>query len=214
MLSSEKTTTLKCKKELPPHLRQHIQLINSIHLLNSYDDMKQKHGHTLTYTAGGSGYNTLRIASWILDKPNVNVFMGCVGQDEYAEIIASKAEEAGLKTLFQTTCEATTATCATLLTDQNRSLVAHLGAACKFTQDYLDNFKTWSHVENSRLFYITGFFITTCFKTIMRIATFCEQNDRLFCINLSALFLTEFYKKEFAQILPYVDILFGNDSVS
>ncbi len=176
--------------------------------------MKQKHGHTLSYTAGGSGYNTLRIASWILNKPNVNVFMGCVGEDEYADIIVNKAEEAGLRTLFQTTCEATTATCATLLTDQNRSLVAHLGAACKFTQDYLDSYTTWTYVENSRLFYITGFFITTCFKAILKIAIFCEQNDRMFCINLSALFLTEYYKKEFTQILPYVDILFGNDTVN
>lgn len=48
----------------------------------------------------------------------------------------------------------------------------------------------------------------------MRIAIFCEQKDRLFCINLSAIWLTEYCKKELMQILPYVDILFGNESVS
>lgn len=57
---------------------------------------------------------------WILNIPNVNFFMGCVGNDEYADIIMTKAEEVGLLTLLQTTDEASTATCATLLTDQNR----------------------------------------------------------------------------------------------
>ena len=53
-----------------------------------------------------------------------------------------------------------------------------------------------------------------CYDAVLRLAQFSNQNDRLFCLNLSALFLTEFYKKEFLQILPYVDILFGNDQVS
>jgi hypothetical protein len=37
------------------------------------------------------------------------------------------------------------------------------------------------------------------------------MNDRVFCINLSAVYLTEMYKNELVQIMPYVDILFGNE---
>lgn len=177
-----------------------------------YDDMKSNYADTLTFTAGGSGYNTLRIASWILNIPNVNVFMGCVGRDEYADLIVSKADEAGLVTTLQTHETATTATCATLLTDQNRSMVAHLGAACEFTDNHLDHDENWNFIKNSQVFYITGFFFSTCMNAVTRIAKFCQENpSRLLCINLSALFMTQLFKKEFIQILPYVDILFGND---
>jgi adenosine kinase len=47
----------------------------------------------------------------------------------------------------------------------------------------------------------------------MRVAQHAFENDRTYCINLSALFVTEFYRKELSQVLPYVDILFGNDEV-
>jgi adenosine kinase len=87
--------------------------------------------------------------------PNSTVFMGSVGSDRYAEIIVQKANEIGLKTLFQTTDKESTATCAVLLTDSNRSMVAHLGAAYHFTENFLEFPKNWSIVENSRLFYIT-----------------------------------------------------------
>ena len=87
--------------------------------------------------------------------PNRNVFMGSVGNDKYAKIIVEKADEIGLKTIFQVKNNASTATCAVLLTDQNRSLVAHLEAASQFTEDFLESYKIWSHIENSCLFYIT-----------------------------------------------------------
>lgn len=151
---------------------------------------------------------------WILGSPDLNIFMGCVGQDDYADILASKAEDSGLRTVLQTTDQASTAKCATLLTDQNRSMVAHLGAATKFTDDHLDNDNNMYYVKNSEIFYITGFFFSTCMDSVVRIAKFCQENDRLLCVNLSALFLTQFFKKELMQILPYVDILFGNDDVN
>lgn len=81
--------------------------------------------------------------------------MGSVGRDTHADIIVEKANEIGLKTLFQTTDKEPSATCAILLTDNNRSMVAHLGAAYHFTEDFLDISKNWSYVENARLFYIT-----------------------------------------------------------
>ena len=95
------------------------------------------------------------LLKWILNIPNSTVFMGAVGSDLYAEIIVQKANEIGLRTLFQTIDKEPTATCAVLLTDSNRSMVAHLGAAYHFTENFLEFHKNWSIVENSRLFYIT-----------------------------------------------------------
>ena len=58
-----------------------------------------------------------------------------------------------------------------------------------------------------------GYFFTVCFEAVVRLAAFAHANDRVFCINLSATYLTELYKKELVQIMPYVDILFGNEQV-
>ena len=51
-------------------------------------------------------------------------------------------------------------------------------------------------------------------NAVLKIAKYANEHDRPFCINISALFLTQFFKKEFHKILPYVDILFGNDEVT
>lgn len=51
---------------------------------------------------------------------NSAVFMGCVGQDKYAEIIRDEARQIGVKGLFQTHAEAPSARCAVLLTGNNR----------------------------------------------------------------------------------------------
>jgi adenosine kinase len=81
--------------------------------------------------------------------------MGCVGQDEYADFIKEKAKESGMKTLFQVTDKAPTATCAVLLTDNNRSLVCHLGAANYFRSEFLDQDNNWSLIENMKIYYFT-----------------------------------------------------------
>lgn len=86
----------------------------------SYDELKSKYTNSLEYTSGGSGQNTLRVVSWILNSPNSALFMGCVGQDKHAEIIKDKASDVGLKVLFQESDKAPTATCAVLLTGKNR----------------------------------------------------------------------------------------------
>lgn len=56
-----------------------------------------------------------------------------------------------------------------------------------------------------------GFFLLVCPEGTSRIAKFAYENDRPFCFNISALYISQFFKKELTQILPYVDVLFGNE---
>lgn len=79
--------------------------------------------------------------------------MGCVGNDEYAKMIKEKAEEIGVETALEETNEAPTAKCAILLTNKNRSMVAHVGAACHFSIDFLE--QNWDLLETIQIFYIT-----------------------------------------------------------
>jgi len=174
-----------------------------------YDEIDKK--PDVEYIPGGSAQNALRTASWILKHPNVATFMGCVGNDKYADIMKEKAKEVGLNTVYQVTEKAPTGTCAVLITGKERSLVAHLSAANLFTVEHLDSKETWSYIEKAKVLYISGFFFTVSLETITRIAKYCNENGKTLCINLSAPFLSQFFKDRLLQTLPFVDILFGND---
>lgn len=39
----------------------------------------------------------------------------------------------------------------------------------------------------------------------------CLQNKKTMCLNLSAPFIVQFFGAQLGEVMPYVDILFGND---
>lgn len=51
-------------------------------------------------------------------------------------------------------------------------------------------------------------------ESIMQLAEHAKQKHGTFIMNLSAPFVSQFYSEPLAKILPYVDVLFGNESVS
>lgn len=50
---------------------------------------------------GGSVQNSLRVCQWILKKPNATVFFGCVGKDNYANILETRARGDGVDVRYQ-----------------------------------------------------------------------------------------------------------------
>jgi len=122
-----------------------------------------------------------------------------------------KAKEVGLNTVYQVDESTPTGTCAVLITGKDRSLVAHLAAANNFSVTHLDNEANWSFVEKAQIYYISGFFFTVCPEAIQRVAKFSLENNRTFTLNLSAPFISQFFKDKLLEAIPYVDILFGND---
>lgn len=179
--------------------------------LQIYEDIKKEHLSEIEYIPGGSGQNALRAASWILKTPNLATFVGSVGKDSNADTMREKAKEVGLRTVYQETEKASTGTCAVLITGNDRSLVAHLAAANLFTVDHLDDAKNWQYVEQAKIIYISGFFFTVCPEAILKVAKYSLANDRIFSINLSAPFVSQFFKDRVMEAFPYVDLLFGNE---
>ena len=59
-----------------------------------------------------------------------------------------------------------------------------------------------------------GFPMTVCPDAMLEVAKFAASHDRLFTMNLSAPFLCTAFKDQLLRLLPYVDILFGNELVS
>ncbi len=46
----------------------------------------------------------------------------------------------------------------------------------------------------------------------MHIAKYAQANNKVFALNLSAPFLSQFFSEQLETALPYVDYLFGNES--
>jgi len=77
------------------------------------------------YIAGGATQNTVRVAQWMLkDKKNMTAYMGCVGNDEYGKQLEKCATNDGVLVHYMIDESVATGTCAALIKDGERSLVA------------------------------------------------------------------------------------------
>lgn len=189
-------------------LLKHTKIIIST-LLFSYTELAER--DSVQYLAGGSCQNTLRVAQWILRKPKVATFFGCVGNDEYARKLEEKARADGVNVVYQRSDVLPTGTCAVALTGHHRSLCANLAAANSFTIDHINDPKNHQILNNARYFYVTGFFLTASAATVQAIAKHALAVNATLLMNLSAPFLAQFYKKDLIETVAYADIVFGNE---
>lgn len=164
------------------------------------------------YIAGGSVQNSLRVCQWVINQKDVSVFFGAVGVDQYSEILESRARCNGVNVRYQRKPEHETGKCAVLITGKHRSLIADLGAANHFSEDHIREEENFKIVNNADFYYISGFFLTVSPPSIMTVAKIAQERKKPFIMNLSAPFISQFFKEPLMQVLPYVDILFGNES--
>ena len=118
-----------------------------------YGELIEK--HNAEFIAGGSVQNSLRVAQWVLQKPNVAVFFGCVGEDHYAVKLREKATHDGVNVQYQVAKDIPTGTCGVCVTGTHRSLCANLAAANHFTVDHLKTTANSALLDNAQYFYIS-----------------------------------------------------------
>ncbi|KAJ8406734.1 hypothetical protein AAFF_G00296500 [Aldrovandia affinis] len=166
------------------------------------------------YHAGGSTQNSVKIAQWMIQQPHkVATFFGCIGKDKFGEILKRKAEEAHVDARYYEQGEEPTGTCAACITGDNRSLIANLAAAnCYKKEKHLDLEDNWELVEKARVYYIAGFFLTVSPDSILKVSKHASENNKVFGLNLSAPFISQFFKEPMMKVMPYVDVLFGNET--
>ena len=148
----------------------------------------------------------------MLQFKHATSYIGCVGKDEYSRQLKEKAEGDGVKVNYLETDEYPTGTCACLITEKVRSLVANLGAANHYKKEHLDRPENWALVEQARFCYISGFFLTVSPDSILQVAKHCAEKNKYFMMNMSAPFILQFFKEPLLEALPYIDILFGNEA--
>ena len=93
-----------------------------------------------------------------------------------------------------------------------RSLVTKLDAANHFTSAHLNNAENWRVVQQAKVVYSAGFFLTVSVDSMVRVAQHCAENNKTYCLNLSAPFLIQFFKDQMMSVMPYADIVFGNET--
>uniref|UniRef100_A0A3P8Y5Z1 Adenosine kinase n=1 Tax=Esox lucius TaxID=8010 RepID=A0A3P8Y5Z1_ESOLU len=171
---------------------------------DNYRDVPLSHSHTIYLVVNG----------WMIQKPHkVATFFGCIGSDRFGEILKQKAEEAHVDAHYYQQTDEPTGTCAACITGDNRSLVANLAAAnCYDKEKHLDLESNWDLVEKARVYYIAGFFLTVSPESILKVAKHASENNKIFGLNLSAPFISQFFKDDMMEVMPYVDILFGNET--
>ncbi|KAI5625057.1 adenosine kinase isoform 1 [Silurus asotus] len=178
-----------------------------------FEEIRKK--FNVEYHAGGATQNSVKIAQWMIQEPHkVATFFGCIGEDEFGQILKQKAEECHVDAHYYEQSEEPTGTCAACITGDNRSLVANLAAAnCYKKEKHLDLEENWKLVEKAKVYYIAGFFLTVSLESILKVAKHASENNKIFCMNLSAPFISEFFKDSLMKVMPYVDILFGNEAL-
>ncbi|XP_072725426.1 adenosine kinase isoform X2 [Ciconia boyciana] len=180
--------------------------------LDKFEELVKK--FKVEYHAGGSTQNSVKVAQWMIQSPyKAATFFGCIGKDKFGEILKKKAEEAHVDAHYYEQSEEPTGTCAACITSDNRSLVANLAAAnCYKKEKHLDLEKNWKLVEKAKVYYIAGFFLTVSPEAVLKVAAQASANNKIFSLNLSAPFISQFYKEPMMKVMPYVDVLFGNET--
>lgn len=118
----------------------------------------------------------------------------------------------GLRVVLQKTPSVATGTCAVLINGGERSLVANLAAANTFTPAHLETEDAKDAIKKSQIVYTAGFFLTVSVDSIVTVAKHVVENNKIYCLNLSAPFIVQFFGEQLATAIQYADFVFGNES--
>ncbi|CAK9210016.1 unnamed protein product [Sphagnum jensenii] len=172
------------------------------------------------YIAGGATQNTIRVAQWMLQTPKATSYIGCIGDDEFGKQMEKLASEGGVDVQYDIDQTTATGTCAVLVVDGERSLVANLSAANNYKIEHLKKPENWAVVEKAKFFYSSGFFLTVSPDSMLLVAKHAAETGKLcskplpkyYMVHLAAPFICQFFKDKLLEVVPYVDFLFGTET--
>lgn len=180
---------------------KHLSLYNE--LVNEYP---------VQYIAGGATQNSIRVAQWMIQVPGSTSYMGAIGTDNFGDVLEQCSTSDGVLVNYMKNPEVPTGTCAVLVHNGERSLVANLAAANTFSPTHLQSEASQAILNRSKIIYSAGFFLTVSLESELILARHCAENNKIFAMNLSAPFIIDYFSEQLSACLPYIDYLFGNES--
>eukprot|EP01117_Protostelium_nocturnum_P020504 TRINITY_DN9252_c0_g1_i1.p1 TRINITY_DN9252_c0_g1~~TRINITY_DN9252_c0_g1_i1.p1 ORF type:complete len:346 (-),score=146.53 TRINITY_DN9252_c0_g1_i1:110-1147(-) len=186
-------------------------LANEKHL-SLYADFQRD--FPVQFIAGGAGQNSVRAFQWMVGKEHNGwgAYIGSIGDDENGKILKESAEKEGVKTYYMVQSGVPTGTCAVLIHQKERSLIAALNAAEKYNESHFHSQEVQSLLESVKYFYVTGFVLTHSAHVVLEMAQHAVKNNKSFSVNLSAPFLIQFFWEKLDPVLQLADLVFGNES--
>lgn len=164
------------------------------------------------YTAGGATQNSIRVAQWVSGRPGLTVYSGAVGTDEFGVKLEAAARKDHVRVEYLKDAAYPTGTCAVLIHEKERSLVANLAAANHYNISHLESPLMQAVVAKAKVFYSAGFFLTVSPDSMVAVGKHAAETGKIYVTNLSAPFLPKFFAEPMARVLPYADFVFGNES--
>ena len=144
--------------------------------------------------------------------PNSVVYVGCVGNDKYADLLRKKNAEAGVRSEYLVDEKNPTGRCGVIITDANRSMCTHLAAANEYKVSHLQSPPIWSLVQKAEVFYIGGYHLTVCVPAILALAEHAAAENKVFALGMGAPFIPQFFKEPLDQTAPYWDYVMMNET--
>jgi len=177
-----------------------------------YEDLVQN--FKVDYVAGGATQNSIRIAQWMSQSPNATAYIGCIGKDAFGETLTEACRGAGVTPHYYITEEKPTGVCAVTIIDKERSLTTKLDAANEYKHVHTLSEPIQDVIERAKIFYIASFFLTVPEgpQSVLHIAEHAAKANKIFCMNLSAEFLIDFFAEPMLNALPYMDFVFANET--
>jgi adenosine kinase len=172
------------------------------------DDFEGK----IDFVPGGAAMNTARIFSWLMPTARVS-YVGALGKDRFAEILKNSLVSAGVQHLFEECDGKPTGTCAGLVVNKDRTLLANLGAAVEVSLKHMQTAEVQAAIDDACIYYSEGFFLNTASSpdNLVAVATHAHLHDKLFCFNLNAPYISLAFTSRIQLLMPHIDILFGSD---
>eukprot|EP01064_Diplonema_japonicum_P028500 TRINITY_DN4380_c0_g1_i1.p1 TRINITY_DN4380_c0_g1~~TRINITY_DN4380_c0_g1_i1.p1 ORF type:complete len:469 (+),score=30.77 TRINITY_DN4380_c0_g1_i1:40-1407(+) len=170
-----------------------------------------KNSKTAVKIPGGSCLNTLRVSQWLNQIETACTYLGTVGCDDYGSVIRQESQADGLLFPYLAHPTLPTGSCAVLVADKDRTLIANLGASVHFDHRTLeDNKEVADAIVASDILYCEGFVFNASPQAIFNLALHAFTEKKTFVLNLSAAFVPGLHKHHWERILPYTNHLFGN----
>ncbi|KAK0178521.1 hypothetical protein PV327_007403 [Microctonus hyperodae] len=160
---------------------------------------------------GGCAQNTARILQWLCGGssiPPVVIFCGGIGNDSRGTTVEKMVKAAGVQTKYAVHPELPTGIALSLSRNSSRSLIANLGAAGVFTLSDLE--KCNLPLENLKIIYIEGFFLTHGLDVAKEIIKLTQDKNTIVAFNINGEYMVEQYHAAICEMVGLAKIVFGN----
>lgn len=161
--------------------------------------------------AGGAAQNTARGAQYLLPSDSV-VYLGAVGDDQYAKTLDEACAQAGLATRYLRLKEHPTGRCGVCITGHDRSMVTDLAAANHYTLSHLQSPGIWALAEKAEVFYVGGYHLTVCPDAAVALGKEAAKRNVPFVFGMGAPFIPLAFGGPLEEVLGYADVVFQNET--